>query len=300
MQASDFFLYTKDCFFIIPVFVFSDKYLYKIRSCAILLTIPNRFSVCEGMIPGVTYPPTSFFGLRGYDSRRYLPSDIVFRFARVRFSTLLILTHRFSVCGGTIHAFAYPLRSFLGLRGYDSGLCLPSQIVFRFVRVRFTPLLTLPDRFSVCEGTIHAFAYPPRSFFGLRGYDSRRCLPSHIVFRFAGVRFAALLTLPHRFAVCGGKIRGLAYPPTSFFGLRGYNSRRCLPSHIVFRFARVRFGRLLTLSHRFSVCEGRIRDVAYPPTSFLSFPGHELKIQAKNERAHARGMRSCTMHYALV
>ncbi len=137
-----------------------------------MLTLPNRFSVREGTIPALAYPPTSFYGLRGYDSELCLPSQIVSRFARVRFPRLLTLPDRFTVSEGTVQNFAYPLKSFLGLRGYDSRACLPSHIVLRFARVRFRTLLTLSNRFSVCEGTIPALAYPPRSFYGLRGYDS--------------------------------------------------------------------------------------------------------------------------------
>ncbi len=92
---------------------------------------------------------------------------------------LLTLPDRFSVYEGTIRAFAYPPRSIYSLRGYDSWVCLPSQIVSRFPRVRFARLLTLPDRFSVYEGTIRTFAYPPRSINSLRGYDSSGCLPQN-------------------------------------------------------------------------------------------------------------------------
>ncbi|MGX1193305.1 hypothetical protein RKD52_001857 [Metabacillus sp. SLBN-84] len=189
-----------------------------------MLTLSNCFAVSEGAIRSLAYPPTSFCGFRGYDSRVCLPSHIVSRFPGVRFLGLLTLPHRFSVSGGTIHAFAYPPESFLGFRGYDSRVCLPSHIVSRFPRVRFARLLTLPNRFSVSGGTIHAFAYLPTSFCGFRGYDSLACLPSHIVLRFPGVRFARLLTLPHRFSVSGGTIHAFAYPLKSFLGFRGYDS----------------------------------------------------------------------------
>ncbi|MGX1193174.1 hypothetical protein RKD52_001726 [Metabacillus sp. SLBN-84] len=205
-----------------------------------LLTLSNRFSVSEGTIHDVAYPRRSFLSYRGYDSGRCLPSQIVFRFPRVRFRTLLTLSNRFSVSEGTIHDVAYPRRSFLSYRGYDSGRCLPSQIVFRFPRLRFRTLLTLPDRFSVSEGTICHVAYPTKSFFGFRGYESGRCLPSQIVSRFPRVRVKTLLTLPDRFSVSEGTIRHVAYTLKSFFGFRGYDSSRCLPSQIVSRFPRVR------------------------------------------------------------
>ncbi len=156
--------------------------------------------------------------------------------------------HAFSC---TVSEFAYPPRSFYGFAGYDSTLCLPSQIVFRFCRVRFPLLLTLSNRFSVLQGAIPALAYPPKSFFGFAGYDSRSCLPSQIVFRFCRVRFWLLLTLPDRFSVLLGKILAFAYPPKPvfrscwvrfrllltlpirFFALAGYDSGFCLPYQIV-------------------------------------------------------------------
>ncbi len=103
------------------------------------------------------YPAISFYGFGGYDSGVCLPSDIVSRFTRVRFKRLLTLRYRFSVYEGTIQAFAYPPISFLGLRGYDSGVCLPSDIVLQFPRVRFGHLLTLPNRMTVLQGTIEPF-----------------------------------------------------------------------------------------------------------------------------------------------
>ncbi|MGX1194440.1 hypothetical protein RKD52_002992 [Metabacillus sp. SLBN-84] len=82
---------------------------------------------------------------------------------------LLTLPHRFTVSEGTNKPLAYPHTSFFGFGGYDSDACLPSQIVLRFWRVRFRRLLTLPDRFTVSEGTIPTLAYPLRSIFGFGG-----------------------------------------------------------------------------------------------------------------------------------
>ncbi len=134
------------------------------------------------------YPPRSIYGFAGYDSSLCLPSQIDLRFCRVRFNTLLTLPDRFTILQGTIPDFAYPLISFYGFAGYDSPLCLPSQIDLRFCRVRFNTLLTLPDRFTVLQGTIRHFAYPPRSIYDFAGYDSTLCLPSDIVLRFYRVR----------------------------------------------------------------------------------------------------------------
>ncbi|MGX1195161.1 hypothetical protein RKD52_003713 [Metabacillus sp. SLBN-84] len=120
--------------------------------------------------------------------------------------SFLILPNRFTVLKGTIQIFAYPPRSFYGSAGYDSTTCLPSQIVLQFRRVRFNHLLTLPNRFTVSQGTIHALAYPPRLFYSFAGYDSCPCLPFQIVLQFCRVRFNHLLTLPDRFTVLQGTI----------------------------------------------------------------------------------------------
>ncbi len=142
-----------------------------------------------------------FQGWWGESKCSIITSQIVLQFRRVRFQRLLTLPNRFTVSQGTIPAFAYPLRSFYGFAGYDSGVCLPSQIVLRFCRARFRRLLTLPDRFTVLLGTILAFAYPPRSFYSFAGYDSGICLPSQIVLQFRRVRFKRFHTLPNRFTV---------------------------------------------------------------------------------------------------
>lgn len=71
-----------------------------------------------------------------------------------------------------------------------------------------------------------------------------------------------------------GTILTFPYPCIPFYGLAGYDSGVSLPSHTVFRFGRVRFRRLLTLAHRFSVWQGTIQTVAYPTISFFSFRGY--------------------------
>ncbi|KEZ48246.1 hypothetical protein AZ46_0220065 [Metabacillus indicus LMG 22858] len=87
----------------------------------------------------------------------------------------------------------YKWRGFVQDRQAD--VCLPSDIDLRFLRVRFGRLLTLRYRFTVWEGTIQAFPYPPILFYGLGGYDSGFSLPSDIVLQFWRVRFRLFLTL---------------------------------------------------------------------------------------------------------
>ncbi|MGX1195085.1 hypothetical protein RKD52_003637 [Metabacillus sp. SLBN-84] len=122
-------------------------------------------------------------------------------------------------------AFVYPPKLFFILAGYDSLTCLPSETVFHSGWVRFACLLTLQNCFSIWQGTIRLFAYPPKLFFNLGGYDSLLFLPSKTVFRSDGVRFTALLTLQNCFSFWQGTIRSLAYPPKLFFDLAGYGSQ---------------------------------------------------------------------------
>ncbi len=186
-----------------------------------ILPLQYRYSVLQGTIPPLSYPPISLFGFAGYDSDAFLPSNIVIRFCRVRFRRFLTLPYRYSVLQGTIPTLSYPPIPLFGLAGYDSDAFLPSHIVIRFCRVRFRRFLTLPYRYSVLQGTIPTIPYPPISLFGLAGYDSSR-----------------FLTLPYRYSVLQGTIPTLSYPPIPLFGFAGYGSDAFLPSHIVIRFCR--------------------------------------------------------------